>query len=461
MTGPGHGPGRETDASGAPDVAPPVVIQRRTASQRALLPRVEETVRDLLLAAESGEDGRRALLEARLGPLREALFLSPFWREKLLSAGLSPRDLRSLDDLRHFPFLTREELAAAGDDVLALAEGDEERPEARGLVRVVSSGTTGAPLGTWRDGFEAVKKVAALRFWLARLGVTLPPRPRSVLLCTLPGRIEYSVRLPLLFDGALHRVSALKEGALAKLRRARPDVLFSDPAGLHWLAGQDSPPVPRLLLTSAQYFSPAQRRALASAVPAPVVNYYSTAETGPIAWECPSALGRFHVLVPEVLVESVSGELVVTRLTRGVVPLLRYRPGDRGEVEAEPCPCGFRGPSITGFAGRRACRFTRGDGETVDAWRLEPVFKHLPLSAFRLTQDSPSAFLLEVARREGAEDTPLAGVVAEALRRLGFPDPEVRVAPFPAGEEPVKPEPFRAAGAARTGPSSPGTNGTT
>lgn len=453
--------GRGRDPGGAPDVAPPVVILRRTASQRALLPRVEETVRALSLAAEGGTDVQRALLEARLAPLRDALFLSPFWRRKLGAGGFSPRDLRSLEDLRHFPFLTREELAAAGDEVLALGEGDEESPEARGLVEVRSSGTTGAPLATWRDGFEAVKKVATLRFWLARLGVTLPPRPRSVLLCTLPGRIEYSVRLPLLYDGALHRVSALKEGALAKLRRARPDVIFSDPAGLHWLAAQESPPVPRLLLTSAQHFSPAQREALAAVVPAPVLNYYSTAETGPIAWECPSALGRFHLLVPEVLVESVSGELVVTRLTPGIVPLLRYRTGDRGEVEVGTCACGVRAPSITGFVGRRSCRFARPDGETVDAWRLEPVFKHLALSAFRLTQESVSAFLLEVVPREGAAFEGLAAVVAEALRRLGFPDPHVRVAALPAGPEPVKPEPFRAAGAARTAPSSPGTTGTT
>lgn len=448
-------------AGARPDVAPPVVIQRRTASQLSLLPRVEATARDLLLAAEADDETRRALLESRLAPLRDSLFLSPFWRRRLLAAGFSPRDLGSLDDLPRFPLLTREELAAAGEEVLALGPGDEESPEARGVVTVRSSGTTGTPLTVLRDGFEAVKKVATLRFWLARLGVALPPRPRSVLLCTLPGRIEYSVRLPLLFDGALHRVSALKDGALAKLRRARPDVLFSDPAGLHWLAAQESPPRPRLLLTSAQHFSPAQREALAAAVPSPVVNYASTAETGQIAWECPTALGRFHVLVPEVLVESVAGELVVTRLTPGVVPLLRYRTGDRGEVEEGSCACGFRGPSVTGFTGRRACSFTRPDGETVDAWRLEPVFKHLPLSAFRLTQESVSEFLLEVVPNEGAEAGRLAAVVVEALGRLGFPGASLRVTALPPEAEPLKPEPFRAAGAARTGPSSPGTTGTT
>lgn len=447
-------------AEAAP-VAPPVRIQRNTGPQRALLPRIEATYRDLLAAAAAGPEERRHLLEARLPALREALFHSPYWRQALRDAGSSPRDLERIEDLRHLPTLSRKALGAAADELLALPPGAEGFPEALGIVEVRSSGTTGEPVRALRDGFGAVKIWAFLRFWLARLGVTLPAKPRSVLLCTLPGRIEYSVRLPLLFDGALHRVSAQKEGALEKLRRSRPDVLFSDPAGLHWLASQEAPPQPRLLLTSAQHFSAAQRAALAEVVPAPVVNYYSTAETGPIAWECPQALGLFHVLEPEVFVESVGGELVVTRLTEGIVPLLRCATGDRGEVEEGSCPCGRRGPSIVGFEGRRACRFVREDGTGCDAWALEPVFKHLPLSAFRLTQESPSRFLLEVAARPEAEPARLAAVAVEALRRLGFPGAVVAVGPFPPEPDPVKPEPFRAAGGARTGPSSPGTTGTT
>lgn len=458
-------PERDRPASdrlpGAAPVAPPLRIQRNTAPQRVLLPRIDATHRDLLASAAAGPDEKRRLVEVRLPALREALFHSPYWRRTLRDAGLSPRDLTRLENLRHFPLLTRASLGEAGEELLALPPGAEERPEARGLVEVRSSGTTGEPLRALRDGFGAVRIWALLRFWIDRLGVTLPRKPRSVLLCTLPGRIEYSVRLPLLFDGALHRVSALREGAVEKLRRARPDVLFSDPAGLHWLAAQEAPPQPRLVLTSAQRFSPAQRAALAEVVPAPVVNYYSTAETGPIAWECPQSLGRFHVLEPEVFVESVGGEIVVTRLTEGIVPLLRYATGDAGAVEDDACPCGRRGPSIVGFEGRRACRFVREDGTDCDAWALEPVFKHLPLSAFRLTQETPSRFLLEATARPEAEPAHVAAVAVEALRRLGFAGAVVTVAPLPPGPEPVKPEPFRAADAARTDPSSPGTTGTT
>src|SRR5262249_58428732 len=99
-------------------------------------------------------------------------------------------------------------------------------------------------------------------------------------------------------------------------------------------------PEPPLIVPSALPL-PAELRA---ALPAPVVNLYATTETGPIAWEC--ARGRFHVLIPDVWVEGLAGELVVTRLRAGALPLLRYRTGDAGDIPADPCASGRAGPPI-------------------------------------------------------------------------------------------------------------------
>src|SRR6185369_1121295 len=102
-------------------------------------------------------------------------------------------------------------------------------------------------------------------------------------------------------------------------------------------------------------------------------------------------------LLPEVWVEAVEGELVVTRLRPSVLPVLRYRTGDAGEVRADACACGYHGLTITGLTGRSACLFHRPDGVEVDAWRLAVVLKYSRLRGFRLTQDGPESFRLEVA----------------------------------------------------------------
>ncbi len=426
-------------------LAPPLRIRRRNAWQRRYADRADAAVVDLLRFATLASAGdARSALAARLPALRAALLRSPYYCEALQRQGLSPRDLLTLDELRHFPLLDRETLAVRSVDLPALELGS---PEAEEAVFVQSSGSTGDPLSILRDPYDCLHMWSVLRFLCVFLGVPLPERPRVVLLCSLPNGIEYSVRLPLLRNGALHRISLQRPRPLERLRRARPDFLFSDPAGLHWLAAQPAPPQPRLVLTSAQHFAPEQRARLARAVPAPVVNYYASTDTGPLAWECLDSPGRFHVLLPDAWLEEQAGELVVTRLRASVLPLLRYRTGDRGFVEPEYCACGYRGFSVTGFTGRRECHFRTPDGRRADAWQLAWLFTHYPLRAFRLTQHGGRTFELQLVHEDGPpEDSDLADRLGQALGVLGFDSPEVRVRAVDsltsAGE---KPEPFRCA----------------
>src|SRR6185503_464688 len=187
-----------------------------------------------------------------------------------------------------------------------------------------------------------------------------------------------------------------------------------------WLAAQADAPRPRLILSSAQYFSPEQRQRLARVQEAPVVNYYASSDAGPIAWECLAEPGRFHLLLPDVWVEEVDGELVLTRLRESVLPLLRYRTGDRGRVVDGDCRCGRRGRSIEGFSGRRECLFRTADGRRVDAWRLVWLFKHYPLRGFRLTQRGPSDFLLELLPRATLDGGDLVRRLEQARQQLGW-----------------------------------------
>ena len=476
-------------------VAEPARIHRDYEAQRRHLPRIESSARALALAAASEPDALR-LVDERLAGLRSALWGSPFYTEVLREAGLHPSDLGGVRDLRWFPMVDRAALGARWQDLPSVDLG---APDARELVAVRSSGSTGEPITVVKDGYDCVHMWAVLRFWAERLGIApirweaprtlrqkwvagarcrtgagsgsgdprhimqqrspgpepagsgsgrsdsfLTERPRVVLLCALPGGLEYEARLPLLHDGTLTRISTVRPAPLERLRAVRPDVLFSDPAGLHWLAAQERPPLPRLALTSAQRFSPAQRQELARALPCPVINYYATTEVGPIAWECLVEAGRFHVLLPDVWVEAVDGELVVTRLRESALPILRYRTGDRGRVTDGVCSCGARGPSIEGFTGRRACSFVTPSGGAVDAWKLAFLFKYVPLADFRFTQRTVRSFQLEVVSGDRVETERLRGRLLEALRIEGWEKAEIRIDRVDAIEgRGTKPEPFR------------------
>jgi phenylacetate-coenzyme A ligase PaaK-like adenylate-forming protein len=373
-------------------------------------------------------------LETRLGPLRQALWRSPFYRSALRRRGLSPNDLRRLADLSSFPLLGRDTLGAAFEQLPTLGPVNLDR-----LLVERSSGTTGRPVPVLKDEYDTVHMWAVVDFWLRWHAREVPARPRVALLCSLPHGVEYQTPLPAFHGGTLARISLARPGPAARLRAFRPHVLFTDPAGLHWLTSRGAWPRPRIALSSALHLSSDLRRRAETALGAPVVNYYSLSETGPVAWECGVDGGRFHVLHPDVWVESVAGELVVTRLRQSVVPLLRYRTGDAGDVVDEACGCGYRGQSILGFRGRRACAFRTPGGDTVDAWRLAWVFRHHPLDGFRLTQEAPSAFLLETAG--GAADELLPRLVA-SLRSLGWSEAAIEVRPLTRPASGAKPEPF-------------------
>lgn len=425
---PGFDPGRE--------------IRHSVRGQERHLARLRRTTRALARSAGLEEPALARVLEARLAELREALWRSPFYCARLRERALSPGDLRRVEHLRHFPLLDRDMLRSGFASLPALpARGPVSR-----LFVERSSGSSGQPVTVLKEDYDSVHMWAVLRFWMLTLGLRLPARPRIALVCTLPHGVEYRTPLPVL-SGMLERISLVRPEPGARLRAFRPDVVFTDPAGLHWLAGERDPWRPRLLLSSAMHLPLELRQRLAAGLDVPVLNYYSCSETGPIAWECLAAPGRFHLLLPDVFVESVAGELVVTRLRASVLPLLRYRTGDAGEVERESCRCGYRGYSILGLVGRRACRFTTPDGRAVDAWRLAWVFRHHPLGGFRLTQEAAARFRL-VTVGDPPEGAPrLIERLRASLVALGWPAPRiehVRVAPGILAA--AKPEPFTSLG---------------
>lgn len=374
-------------------------------------------------------------VQQRLQALRQRLWRAPAWCERLRASGASPEDLRSLEDLRHLPPLERDDYASRWQDFADL-DGDPE------LHVATSSGSTGQALLCLRSGYDGVHMWAVLRFWIERLAVDLPRRPRLVLLDTLPGGLEYSVRAPQLDGGALHRVSTVRPGPLERLRRARPAILSSDPAGLHWLLGAGAELAPRLLLSSAQYLSPALRQAVAARFQVPLVDYYAVTEVGPVAWSCPADGRRFHVLHPDVWVESEAGQILVTRLRDSPLPLLRYATGDRGSVEDGTCSCGASGRSIVDFTGREACAFVAPDGRRVDAWALSWLFKDLPLVRFELAQVAAERFELSLDPDAAVDLELLATRLRRVLARLGFGAPTVDVRRERA-DLTSKPRPFR------------------
>jgi phenylacetate-CoA ligase len=139
----------------------------------------------------------------------------------------------------------------------------------------------------------------------------------------------------------------------------------------------------------------------------PLIDLYSTRESGYIALQCPDG-GNYHVQAEGLLVEILddagqpcrpgqAGSVVVTTLHNFAFPLIRYVLGDIAEV-GEPCPCGRGLPVLRRILGRSRNLLSLPDGT-----RRWPVFgipgflSIAPIRQFQFVQRSVDELEIRLA----------------------------------------------------------------
>jgi phenylacetate-CoA ligase len=162
---------------------------------------------------------------------------------------------------------------------------------------------------------------------------------------------------------------------------------------------------PKAFFSTAFALSPALAKRLAAEFRAPVIDWYSSIETGPIAFTCPR--GDFHVLPHDLHVEVVdakgrpvaaekAGEICVSGGRNPYLPLLRYRTGDRARLETKACPCGDPMPRLLGLEGRAAVTLRAADGGPVASVDVSRALRDFAIAQHTLFQRKGGEVELDV-----------------------------------------------------------------
>ena len=317
----------------------------------------------------------RELQFARLRTMVAELYAeSPFYREKWRGSGFAPGDLKSLEDLRGLPLVTKAELRS---EQAAHPPFGRLTATPRALWREVhpSSGTTGRRILTvWtQDDVEVIADFTARLMWgFGVRGDHVVQNAFSYGLWVAGIAVHYaSAKL-----GCLNvPIGAQPAGQqLEFLRAAHPAVLMATPSFGLFLAetlrkaGVD----PRELGLRLGAFggeagveAPATRRRLEEGLGIRAYDIYGLAEIGPtMGAECKAQAGLHwaedHFLIEivdpasdEPLGEGELGMLVITHLTRQGTPMVRYATNDVARYTSERCTCGrTHGRSPGGIVGR-------------------------------------------------------------------------------------------------------------
>jgi len=209
----------------------------------------------------------------------------------------------------------------------------DDRRRRANLVAETTSGSSGEPLEILLDRSSVRRR--QLRFLRALVGAGYRPGERLMLVAS-----RHAAPLGARMLGWTY--ASLKEGEdalAAEYWRVQPNVLYGPLSSLLALAdrltsGRRRHHRPRLVVTTAEEVTTAQRGTLERAFVPNVADFYGMTEVGLVAWRSgqahPYRLPAANLLL-EFLPCAADDELerlVVTDLSGGAMPLVRYETGD-------------------------------------------------------------------------------------------------------------------------------------
>ena len=293
---------------------------------------------------------------------------SGFYRKRFRDIGLSPEDIKTLDDLQKIPFTTKQDLR----DTYPF--GMASIPLSKCTRLHSSSGTTGNPTVILhsRKDLEQWANAVARCLWMVGC------RPDDVFQNT-SGYGMFTGGLGFQYGAELLGMLTVPAAAGNTLRQIKfftdfgTTVVHAIPsyaARLHEVMcerGVDPRRDTKLrtLVIGAEPHSDQTRRRIENMLGVKAYNSFGMSEMcGPgVAFECPEQNGM-HIWEDYYIVEIIDpvtlkpvpegevGELVLTTINREAMPLLRYRTRDLTRILPGECPCGRHHRRIDRIKGR-------------------------------------------------------------------------------------------------------------
>jgi len=371
--------------------------------------------------------------------IRHAYRNVPYYRARMNELGLTPDDIRTQEDLRKLPLLTKADIRKnLYFDIMS------ENHDKSQILRITTSGSTGEPFTCFADRAQLEFRWAAtlrsqewtgyrfgdrcVRLWHQTIGMSRAQVAKELADAAFMRRK---------FIPVFEMRDDLLERMVREIAEWDPVLIDGYAEALNLLAqyiqthGQIRPRA-RAVMSSAQMLPESTRRIIEEAFGCRVYDKYGSREFSGIAYECEAHRGH-HVVAEGYIVEILkngepakpgeTGEVVITDLNNYCMPFIRYRIGDLAEAmdPNEPCPCGRGLPRIGNIDGRVQSIILGIDGRYLPGTFFAHYLKDFD-HAFRLyqvVQEEPGAILFKVVKGLRYSDEVLEEVLATFRKYLG------------------------------------------
>lgn len=307
--------------------------------------------------------------------VKQAYEKTTFYRELYQKNGIIPEDLKSLNDLKNIPIVTKQ-------DLLLNAERIQIKEGFHKLVHSSTSGTSGERLNMYRsETWDSGTRAAQLRGY-SWFGVKPWQKNGYVSGYDPSGKNRLKIRC---LDSLINRFRIFSfgineiESFSSKLKKASylegySSMIYEIAKIINEKQWNGDYSLNMVKGTSEMIYESYQDE-IRKAFGHKMISEYGATETGIVSFECPE--GNLHIVMENVIVEEENGEAVITNLLSSSFPIIRYKVGDYIELmEDKICKCGMQHKMLKTIKGR-AGNVIYGQNQKYPSCTFYHVFKNL------------------------------------------------------------------------------------
>jgi phenylacetate-CoA ligase len=364
--------------------------------------------------------------------VRVAYEQTPFYHELYRAAKLNPEDIEGVADLQKLPVVTKDMLRSAYPLRCVRHTG-------RAWQECFTSGSSGRPFAV-RVDTDSLSAARALMLLRARFSGWDFGEPFLQTGMSLERGFVRKVKdrvLRVSYVSAFNLSNSILDRYLDLIERQRLRYVMGYAASLYLLARRAeevgfSRQLHGVVSWGDKMFNH-YRRQIEKGFGCKVTDTYGCGEGIQVAAQCGSSDGAYHVFMPHVAVEFTRGgmsvedgelgEILLTRLDAGAMPLIRYAVGDVGRAATETCcPCGRGFRLMQSIEGRTTDIVSTPNGNRLIVHFFTGLFEYArSIDTFQVIQERPDRITVRIVPR-GAFDAVEWRELERQIHEKGDPD---------------------------------------
>ncbi len=360
---------------------------------------------------------------------------SSFYKKKFDEAGVLPNQIKSEDDLKKIPLLTKDDVQENIDSIISVSAKREE------LIPFKTGGSTGKSVTTFKDfntmELEIASALRAFEWTGWKLGEPWgrvwgnPPQSRAI-----KSKLRNLFLDPQIYLDTMKLSHKTMKEFVEKWNRIKPTILHGHSHSLYlfslFCAENNVRGVnPKGIISTSMTLLPREREVIESVFSCKVTDLYGCEEVGLIASECEVHSG-LHINVDNIFVEFLSpsgedvrpgsdGQIIITSLRNKAMPLIRYKVDDIGVPSDKRCPCGRSLPMMERVTGRVADFLVKKDGGLVAGISLvERTLTAIPgIKQMQIIQEDIDNIRVNLARSREYNSNTKDAIITELKNSIG------------------------------------------